>query len=92
MDCFTCKFRGSVPGSAHSSCTALRAHSKKLSLTESEVSKLEMGFTVGAIIFESKDNPPIRFNPHGVKNGWASWPLNFDPAWLELCHFYQEKV
>jgi hypothetical protein len=27
-------------------------------------------------------------NPHGIKNGWFMWPLNFDPAWLVSCDGY----
>ncbi len=23
--------------------------------------------------------------PHGIKNGWFSWPWNFDPVWLVSC-------
>lgn len=25
-------------------------------------------------------------HPHGIKSGWFSWPLNFDPVWLESCN------
>jgi len=24
-------------------------------------------------------------NPHGIKNGWFRWPVNFDPIWLVSC-------
>lgn len=24
-------------------------------------------------------------NPHGIRNGWFMWPLNFDPTWLTAC-------
>jgi len=33
----------------------------------------------------------IRANPHGVKNGWFNFPLNFDPRWLENCDGFQPK-
>jgi len=29
---------------------------------------------------------------HGIKNGWFSWPLNFDPTWMEDCNSYKEKI
>jgi hypothetical protein len=25
------------------------------------------------------------FEEHGVKNGWAMWPANFDPIWMKWC-------
>lgn len=28
-------------------------------------------------------NPALRFHKHGVKNGWANYPFNFDPIWME---------
>jgi hypothetical protein len=30
-------------------------------------------------------------NPHGIKNGWFFWPLNFDPVWLEACNGFTER-
>jgi hypothetical protein len=29
--------------------------------------------------------------PHGVRNGWFVWPVNFDPVWLEHCEGFQIK-
>jgi hypothetical protein len=25
----------------------------------------------------------LKFNQHGVENGWCTWPINFDPIWVE---------
>ena len=36
--------------------------------------------------------PMVSLNDHGVKNGWANWPLNFDPVWVEECLLYNEKT
>ena len=27
----------------------------------------------------------VKLNPHGVRNGWCSWPINFDPIWVDEC-------
>lgn len=27
----------------------------------------------------------VKVNPHGLNNGWAYWPFNFDPIWIESC-------
>jgi hypothetical protein len=29
--------------------------------------------------------PGVKFHQHGVNNGWANWPSNLDPTWLEEC-------
>lgn len=37
-------------------------------------------------------NPLLEFNAHGVKNGWANYPENFDPIWIENeCHQFRDK-
>jgi len=33
----------------------------------------------------------IKGHPHGIKNGWFFWPVNFDPIWLENCDGFQSK-
>ena len=33
----------------------------------------------------------VALNPHGVKHGWAYWPLNFDPIWIESCDSFKQK-
>lgn len=33
----------------------------------------------------------IEFHPQGVRNGWAIWPVNFDPVWLQRCDGFTPK-
>jgi hypothetical protein len=33
----------------------------------------------------------IIINPHGLRMGWASWPINFDPIWIEHCGGFEKK-
>jgi len=40
------------------------------------------------LINEETKEELVQLNPHGVKNGWATWPLDFDPIWVEKCSFY----
>ena len=42
----------------------------------------------------SKSEVTIRvsLNPHGVRNGWAMWPFNFDPIWIDSCNSYVNKT
>lgn len=32
-----------------------------------------------------------RLNPHGVRSGWANWPINFDPMWVGDCQYFVSK-
>jgi hypothetical protein len=31
----------------------------------------------------------VSLNEHGVKNGWAMWPFNFDPIWVDACNCFR---
>ena len=37
------------------------------------------------------DQTLIDFNPYGVASGWCSWPVNFDPTWVD-CRLDIEKI
>ena len=80
-NCYTCRFRSEVTGSAHSKCNVLE-HTKGPAA----------GFSLGLISSIMKINPrDIKLNSHGVANGWAAWPINFDPVWVEECGYYEEQ-
>jgi hypothetical protein len=32
----------------------------------------------------------VELDGHGLMNGWANWPLEFDPIWIKKCEGYQE--
>ena len=34
----------------------------------------------------------IKLDIVGVRNGWASWPYNFDPTWLNACNGFKKKA
>ena len=76
-DCYKCKCRGPVPGDAHSCCTY-------------------PGTNTGIMGYFSLDNAKLREelnivqNEHGVSMGWCSWPVNFDPIWIDNCNGFDE--
>ncbi len=74
-NCFTCKFRRDVPGSAHSACGVF--NDPKLDL--GVVAELMQG---RVIKIKAGDVDLIEFNPIGIKNGWCIWPVDFDPIWV----------
>tara|TARA_R110000744_G_scaffold82881_5_gene162794 strand:- start:125 stop:523 length:399 start_codon:yes stop_codon:yes gene_type:complete len=69
VNCYECKYRDKVTGSAHSRCM-----------------HPEAGMDQASAYFMD-----ITAAHHGVKNGWFSWPFNFDPVWLESCNGFTEK-
>jgi hypothetical protein len=82
--------RGSVPQSEHSCCKALR--NKASHPNDPGVIKLETHLAIGLVSLKTdEDEDVIKINPHGRKNGWANWPLDFDPTWVSECQFYLPK-
>lgn len=79
--CYSCVYRGNVPGDAHSCCN------------HPEVGDPFIGFIEiarGSSGILSKLG--IKINEHGFKKGWAMWPMNFDPIWIENCDGYEEQI
>jgi hypothetical protein len=82
-NCYKCEFRGTIPGSAHSKCepaNITKIHEQYYLLTH-----------IPVIEVNEKRVPAVKFDPAGIRNGWALWPINFDPVWLRHCFFYKEK-
>ena len=80
--CYKCKYRGTVPGSAHSSC-------KKFDPFANEVITLLAASNFDRQILQGLG---IEVDQHGLDNGWVLFPTNFDPVWIESCkHFEEEK-
>ena len=89
-DCYSCKWRGNLPGSAHSCC---RHPSVQGAKNDPLLNVLAIFASVGR-------TPPMQINtkqlnvigdPHGVRMGWFNWPWNFDPTWLENCDGWEIK-
>jgi hypothetical protein len=77
-DCYRCKYRGEVPGDAHSRC---RYPGNETGL-----------FDVFAQ--SNKENAVklnIKAHAHGLRMGWFMWPVNFDPTWLLNCDGFTKK-
>jgi len=95
--CYKCRFRGEVPGSAHSRCRVItentsnkeRAMELEILLASHQV-EMTVKDTGDPSVF-TREEPVVKLNEHGVKNGWAAWPLDFDPIWVQDCRFFTEK-
>ena len=88
-NCYNCKFRGTVPGSAHSRCNVLSSTCSD----DSKVFELEIMLSTHRVQLTNKETgePLVKLNDHGIRNGWASWPIDFDPVWVEGCVFETKK-
>ena len=89
MNCYQCQFKGEVPGSAHSSCGLIKAMLK--GIPDHKVASIETMIMLGVAKLSTEDEDLIDLDPHGVKNGWANWPLDFDPVWVNKCNGFTEK-
>jgi len=89
-NCYSCKHRGTVPGSCHSSC-----HHPASTKVSSDNPMLEL-MSIFASVGRSEPvcvNPKelnIKANEHGIKSGWFNFPFNFDPVWLENCDGHEK--
>lgn len=86
-DCYSCKYRGNTAGSAHSRCNLIR----EINPENSEL--MELLFACGQMSFinEQTNERLIEMNNHGIINGWAIWPMDFDPIWVDKCAFYTKN-
>ena len=91
-NCYSCQYRTTIPGSAHSCCTVIRETAKELGMEDSRAASLETLISLGrANVKSQSDQPAVKLSQHGVDNGWAMWPLDFDPIWVESCEFESSK-
>lgn len=68
--CNTCQYAGSIPGNAHITCNS--------PLFKNETDKFIVSIAImGGTLIGPK------FDSYGVAQGWAQWPVEFDPVWME---------
>lgn len=85
-NCYECRYRGDVPGDAHSRC---------LHPSVSNADENPFGAMVEMLGGKFKDAAKklnVSANPHGVRRGWFLWPANFDPVWLLTCDGFTSKA
>lgn len=91
-NCYACKWRGSVPGDAHSRCHhPVTGGEDANPLAELMAIFGSVGRVAPMIDVDNAVKLGIRANPHGIAHGWFQWPYNFDPVWLEACEGFEAK-
>ena len=87
-NCYECKYRTDIPGNAHSLCVHPKIEiltGNPLNVLLTLMAQAERGLPQeGAFQILN-----IKGNKHGIKNGWFSWPFDFDPIWLERCDGFE---
>ena len=55
--------------------------------------ELEMLLATRQVFLTNKETGDnlVELDEHGVENGWANWPLDFDPTWVKYCAFFNEE-
>ena len=92
-NCYKCKWRGPVPGDAHSCCRHPDLDGAGNDPFAGIMAMFaSVGRTAPQIAIEaSLKKFEIRANSHGIQKSWFNWPWNFDPAWLENCNAFEIK-
>lgn len=82
--CYDCKYRRDIPGDSHSECVHPKINDVDRILTP-------------IMLFSGNQSSPamkrlnVMGDATGIRHGWFSWPLNFDPAWLQTCDGFESK-
>lgn len=85
-DCYKCKHRGGLPGSAHSRCSHPSTKAADSPLSE----MLAIFASVGrAPPIQADTSLNVKGDPHGIRNGWFNHPWNYDPVWLVSCDGFE---
>ena len=83
-NCYGCKWRGTIPGDAHSRCRH----------PEVKIDSNPIGALVdmlGGKTKEAAEKLHIMGYAQGIQGGWFLWPANFDPVWLLTCTGFEAK-
>ena len=87
-NCYECKYRGEVAGSAHSCCEHPAFNGLKNPFAEI----MSIFASVGRVPpVNIKNELKVKGNPYGIKSGWFNHPYNFDPVWLEKCNGFKKQ-
>lgn len=90
-NCYDCKFRREVAGSAHSSCAHPVVGADCSDPFANMMATLASVGRVNPVISQKAEKLNVRGNATGIRRGWFNWPWDFDPVWLEHCDGFEQK-
>lgn len=76
--CYECKYRGTIPGDAHSCCRYPGTATDILDLFDPQNKEMAKKLNINGDL-------------NGIKAGQFRWPVNFDPVWLTNCDGFESK-
>lgn len=93
-DCYACRFRRPIRGDMHSECRHPAANAEGWLVFAARTLEATRLPAPPPIIGVKLGDPEVEisFHLHGIQNGWAAWPLNFDPVWLTSCTGFSAKL
>ena len=86
-NCYKCKHKGGVAGSAHSSCK--HPSIGEINPMEDIMATFASVGRAAPVINSSAKDLNIKGSARGIRAGWFNWPHNFDPVWLESCNGFE---
>lgn len=82
--CKDCKHKTILHHTHHISCNFINSQEHKFALfgflIEFGTIPLNISIKIEKVQYTI---PFIEIDLHGLKNGWANWPLEFDPIWIK---------
>ena len=84
-NCYECKYRGEIPGDAHSRCLHPAIKTEGTNPIEAMIE------AVCGKFISTANELGIQGDTHAIRNGWFLWPANFDPVWLRSCNGFTPK-
>lgn len=90
-DCYKCKWKGEVIGSAHISCH----HPSFGEINDNPLLQM-LGILssvrrVPATKILPQTGIKVIGDPVGIRRGWFNHPFNFDPTWLVSCNGFKKN-
>ena len=88
-ECRKCRHHSRLIGNNHIACKNPAIQSLH-NLPYAKIATIIGGFEpiIPTIELNGEAIPVVQFNEHGIRKGWASWPYNFDPIWIQFCIFW----
>ena len=87
-NCYSCVHRRNIPGDAHSECF----HPSISDTTYIRMMVMTATFAYGASVLKRLPELQLDVDQHAVSAGYFSFPVNFDPVWINECKGHTQNV
>lgn len=86
-NCHDCIWSRKLPGSVNLLCTITKV------IDPDDWCGLARKIVKGEVSLVHKDTnePMITICEQAKSLGWANWPIDFDPVWIEDCQYFADK-